>query len=349
MNILITGNLGYLGPILTKNIKKLNKDINITGFDIGYFANCITYKNILHDVHLNKQIYADIRNISKSDLVNIDAVVHLAALSNDPIGSRFESLTEEINYKASCNLIDLVSEMGIKNFVFASSCSVYGAGGNTAKNENDLVAPITSYAKSKINFENYLNRFDNIKITKLRFATACGGSSKMRLDLVLNDFVYSALKDNEINIKSDGLPLRPMIDVEDMSKAIIWSLQREYTIANHNLTLNVGSNSNNFKIIELAEIVKSIVKNTTININKNAVSDKRSYKVDFSLFNKITNGSIKFNSIETTIINLVDFYDKNFEPISIINNSINKYKRLEVLVNYIENNVLTENLQWNFG
>lgn len=282
MNILITGNMGYIGPVLTKYIKS-KANVRIHGIDMGWFEHEILGSSYTED--LASQKIKDIRDITLEDLNGIDAVIHLAAVSNDPMGKEFAIPTKQINLEASIKIINYCKQTAVKKFVFASSCSVYGAGGILPKAEIDEIKPITEYAISKIEFENYLKQFSNdsdIQISCLRFGTAAGPSPRIRLDLVLNDFVTSALTKKEITILSNGDPLRPIIDIEDMSRALYWSLNRS---GDNFEIFNVGLNKNNMSVLELAETVKSIIPSTKISINKNAAPDKRSYRVNFDKFN----------------------------------------------------------------
>ena len=187
MKILITGNNGYIGPVLFNEIKKKFPKSLVYGFDNNYFR-----KKNFSDIQYN----GDIRNFPKEIFKNnIDAVVHLASLSNDPIGNKYENQTKQININATKRLIDLSKKNGCKTFIFASSCSVYGKYGDKSRDEKCKTQPLTGYAKSKIIIEDYLKKKTNknFKSICLRFATACGASSNLRLDLVLNDFVFSAL------------------------------------------------------------------------------------------------------------------------------------------------------------
>jgi nucleoside-diphosphate-sugar epimerase len=220
------------------------------------------------------------------DLRGFDAVIHLAALSNDPISNRFETLTDEINHRASVKLAQLAKQAGCTRFTFASSCSVYGQSEGIAS-ETSPVNPLTAYARSKYDTECALQRVaaPEFTISCLRFATACGSSPGLRLDLVLNDFVTRAMLEQKITILSDGTPWRPLIHVSDMARALEWSLHRDpampYVVA------NVGSNEWNYRVIELAEAVARGIPGVSISVNKEAPPDKRSYRVGFDLFNEL--------------------------------------------------------------
>lgn len=347
MRILITGNLGYLGPELVRYIRKKDKNIEIIGVDTGFFAHSLSSFTFSPDVLLDKQIYIDIRNINNEIFKNVDAVIHLCAISNDPMGNKYEVHTSDINYKSSLVCAEMAALNGVKNFVFASSCSVYGEASDMARNEADLVNPLTAYAKSKINTENGLKeqKYQNMTITNLRFATACGASSRLRLDLVLNEFVYSAIHLKKIVILSDGMPWRPLIDVEDMAKALFWAANRDNKSGGNYLTVNTGANENNFKIKDLANLVSQRLGGIEVEINKDAMPDKRSYKVDFSQYESLIDGQFHNKSINQTIDELSSLISK-IEPSKI--NDINvKYKRLATLENHILENRLNNELFWN--
>ncbi len=304
--ILIVGNLGYLGPVLTNYFKSVEPNNKLIGLDTGYFSGCLIdpYNSVDHK--LNKQIYADVRKIDSVDLPEADVIIYLAAISNDPMGNAYEKPTSEINHKAAINLAKIYKSRGAKSFVFASSCSVYGAGGDSAKKEDDTLNPLTAYALSKIGAEKELILLgsEDFSITCLRFATACGASPRLRLDLVLNDFVASALLKNEIEILSDGMPWRPLIDVEDMCKAIVWAKDR--ATDQHFLALNVGFEDWNYRVKDLAVAVSKHLNGVNVRVNPNAAPDKRSYRVDFSLYKKLAPINQNSKSLDKTITELID-------------------------------------------
>ena len=305
--ILIVGNLGYIGPILVRHLKSIDPSCYLIGLDTGYFAGCLIDPYVSFDQQLDHQIYADVRSLDKAELPNVDSVIYLAAISNDPMGNVYEKPTSEINYRSAIGLANYYKSRNAKCFVFASSCSVYGAGGDTPKTESDLLNPLTAYACSKIDAESDLREAadSQFSITCLRFATACGASPRLRLDLVLNDFVASALLKKEIEILSDGMPWRPLIDVEDMCKAISWAKDR--TIEdNPFLAVNVGFDSWNYRIKELAAAVSKELKGIEVRVNQNAAPDKRSYRVDFSLYKTLAPSNQKPKSLEATISELIE-------------------------------------------
>jgi nucleoside-diphosphate-sugar epimerase len=210
MKILVTGNMGYIGPVLVKHLKRNYPEIGIVGYDIGYFANCLTHAGVLPEVYVDTQIFGDIRNFPEHLLQGIDVVVNLAAISNDPMGKKFEEITMDINHRSGIKLAKMAKKAGVSHFVFASSCSMYGAADDFPKTETSELNPLTAYAKSKVFSENDLMPLadENFVVTCLRFGTACGFSPRLRLDLVLNDFVAGAIVLKEISILSNGTPWR---------------------------------------------------------------------------------------------------------------------------------------------
>ena len=342
MKILITGNMGYVGSVLAPYLRKEYPKSFIAGLDIGFFEEKLI-DNSYPEKSLDKQIIKDIRDVESEDLEGVDVIINLAAVSNDPMGKEFESATEEINFIAGVRLANLAKEVGVKRFIFASSCSVYGEGLGNSKTEKDQVNPLTAYAKSKFNTEKELEKISssNFVIKCLRFATACGFSPRIRLDIVLNDFVVNGLLSNEINILSDGSPWRPLIHVEDMARAIHWSIEdknkEDFQI------LNVGNLNANYQVKEIAEAVHKVLPTINIKINKNASPDKRSYKVDFSFFNNLASGYQPKFSLEDSIKDLVKkikLFNLNEQHIT---NS--EFIRLKTLKDLIDKNLINSKLQ----
>jgi nucleoside-diphosphate-sugar epimerase len=346
MKILIIGNLGYVGPALVRHLRQVHPSAELIGYDCGWFSHCLTTKGPVPEVLLDKQLYGDVREFSPELLSGVDAVVNLAAVSNDPMGNRFEGVTDQINQQSCINIAKLASEAGVKNFIFASSCSVYGSAGEAPRKEEDTLNPLTAYARSKILAEENLAKLSPSKmvITCLRFATACGMSDRLRLDLVLNDFVACAISQKLITVLSDGSPWRPLIHVNDMAKAIDWAISRETANGGQFLVVNAGSDRWNYQVKDLAKAVATMVPGTEVNINQDAPPDKRSYKVDFSLFKKLAPNHQSSVSLQDAIGGLldglkqIDFSDENFRNSERI--------RLRVLNGFIENGKLSDDLLW---
>src|SRR6187200_1687792 len=257
MRILITGPMGYVGPSVIRQLRGRFPDARLIGFDSGYFAHNLTGAARLPETLLDTLHFGDIRDFPPDLLEDVDAVVHLAAISNDPMGKEFEAVTEAINEKASIALAQMAQERGVGTFVFASSCSIYGAAEGAPRKDGDALNPLTAYARSKVAMENALRSSNagQMTVTCLRFATACGMSDRLRLDLVLNDFVASALATGEITVLRDGTPWRPLIDVSDMARAIEWAIGRSNDQGGRVLVVNAGSSAGNYQVRDLAQVV----------------------------------------------------------------------------------------------
>lgn len=346
MKILITGNLGYVGPVLVDYLRRNLPGAELIGYDTGYFGHCLTAASVLPETGLDRQIFGDVRDINAETLRGIDAVVHLAAISNDPMGNSFEAVTSQINDKASVRLAEYAKAAGVGAFVFASSCSMYGAADGPARRETDPVMPLTAYARSKVAVEEVLTSIggDTMKTTALRFATACGMSPRLRLDLVLNDFVACALASGVITVLSDGSPWRPLVDVEDMARAIHWAIVRPTESGGMNLSVNVGRDAWNYQVKDLAHAVAAEIPGTAVEINTNAPPDKRSYRVDFSLFAALAPAYVPQVSLRQSIQRLrdglksMDFTDSDFRG--------SQFMRLKVLQAHLEAGRLTKDLRW---
>ncbi|MGH9693530.1 MAG: NAD-dependent epimerase/dehydratase family protein, partial [Bryobacteraceae bacterium] len=301
---------------------------------------------VLPERTLDEQHYGDVREIPDALFDAVDAVIHLAAVSNDPMGNKFERVTDDVNCRASIEIGRKASKAGVSHFVFASSCSVYGFAPGAARKESDELNPQTAYARSKVNTEKGLAALpdDKMIITCLRFATACGMSERLRLDLVLNDFVACALATGRIDVLSDGSPWRPLIDVRDMARAIDWGITRRADDGGRFLAVNVGSDERNYQVKGLAQAVAQAVPGTSVSINQAALPDTRSYKVDFSLFGALA----KTHQPQVTLARSIDmlvrglrgmgFADANFRNSS--------YIRLKVLESHIAAGRLTADLRW---
>jgi len=346
MRILITGNLGYVGSTLVPFLKRYDDSFSLVGWDAGFFAHSLTNCKVLPEQSLGMQFFGDTRDLTIENLKGFEAIVHLAAVSNDPMGQSFEAVTHEINRVASVKIAKMAAEAGVKKFVFASSCSMYGAASENPKTEKDATNPLTAYAKSKIGTEQDLTDVDlgDMVVTNLRFATACGMSDRLRLDLVLNDFVASAVSSGKIEILSDGSPWRPLIDVEDMSRAILWACMRSASDGGQVLSVNAGRSEWNYQVKDLAEAVVSQIPGCELSLNKDAQPDKRSYKVDFSLFESLAPEFSPRISLDESISRLISgLREMNF---SSANFRDTEFMRLKILNRLKANDKINNNLRW---
>jgi len=344
MRVLITGNMGYVGPAVVTHLRAAHPDWILDGYDSAYFAHCLTGVAEIPERKLNRQYYGDVRSIDPKILRDYDGVVELAAISNDPMGTHFSEVTRAVNCDAAVSIATAAAAAGVATIVFASSCSVYGVA-DGARAETDPVSPLTAYAKSKIEAEARLEALAGPSVIScLRFSTACGMSDRLRLDLVLNDFVAGALSTGRITVLSDGSPWRPLIDVADMARAIDWALTRKAEEGGRFLTVNVGADEANYQVRDLAQAVARALPGTEVDINTAAPADSRSYRVDFGLFAKLAPDHqprlTLADSIERLIAGLraMGFNDPEFRRSSLM--------RLQMLNRHLESGRLTDSLHW---
>ena len=279
MRILVTGTEGYIGSLLAPILIKRGHEV--VGIDTGYYRDGWLYSKRDHTPVQAMTINKDLRNIDKNDLEGFDAVVHLAELSNDPLGQNKPEVTHKINHLGSVNIGKLCKEVGIHRFVYTSSCSVYGAGTSDFLDETSATNPQTAYAECKVNVEKDLSQLadDSFSPVYLRNGTAYGASPRMRFDIVLNDLSALAWTENNIAMLSDGLPWRPLVHVLDICKAIYCSLEAPVDSI-HNQIFNVGDSTANYQIKDIARIVGNEFSGSKVTLG-DSTGDNRSYRVNF--------------------------------------------------------------------
>lgn len=319
----------------------LAKGYDVVGLDTDLYARSTFGKGIVDIPELKK----DIRDIELQDVEGFHTVFHLAGLSNDPLGNLNPKLTEEINYQASVKLAKLAKLAGVERFVFSSSCSNYGAGGEDWLNEESSFNPVTPYGVSKVKVEQDVSQLadDNFSPTFLRNATAYGVSPRLRFDLVLNNLVAWAYTKGLVYIKSDGTPWRPIVHIEDISRAFIAVLEAPKELI-HNEAFNVGRNEDNYQIRELAEIVKETVPNCRIEYAPGAGPDKRCYRVDCSkIANTLPNFQPQWNARKGAA-ELYEIYQKVGLTLEEFEGT--KYQRIAHIKYLISNELLNSELRW---
>jgi nucleoside-diphosphate-sugar epimerase len=282
MRILVTGHKGYIGTVMVPML--LGAGHEVVGLDSDLFQAC-TFSPGIHAV---PELRPDLRDVQSEHLEGFDAVVHLAALSNDPLGDLNPEITYTINHLASVRLAQLAKGSGIPRFLYSSSCSSYGKAGDELVDETADLHPITAYAISKVRVEQDVARLadDRFSPTFLRNATAYGVSPRLRFDLVLNNLVAWAFTEGRVHIKSDGTPWRPIVHIEDISRAFLAVLAAPRELI-HNQALNVGQTEENYRIRELAEIVQEVVPGSRIEYAKDGGPDPRCYRVDFGKIHRM--------------------------------------------------------------
>jgi len=339
MRVLVTGHLGYIGTIMVPML--LDKGYDVVGLDSNLFKYCTFCDGIVDVPCIDK----DIRTIEGKDLEGFDAVIHLAGLSNDPLGDFDPELTFDINYKASVRLAQLSKEAGVLRFIFSSSCSNYGAAGQDLIDESGELRPVTPYGESKVFVERDVSKMadSNFSPTFLRSATVYGVSPRLRFDLVLNNLTAWAFTTGEVHLKSDGTPWRPTVHVEDVARAFIAVLGAPVGKV-HNQVFNVGITEENYRIKQLAEIVEQAVPDCKIGFAQSAGPDKRCYRVDFS---KIAKTFPEFKPQWNARRGAEQLYQA-YKKIGLVLNDFEgaRYKRIAHIKSLISSGELDSSLYW---
>jgi len=337
-NVLVTGSEGYIGSVLAPLL--VSKGYHVRGLDTLYFKNAS-----LNKINTYTLLKKDVRNITSKDLMGIDAIIHLAALSNDALGEIKKEITRDINHNATARLAKMAKKAGVKRFIFSSSCSIYGISKTRIVTEESQANPLTAYAKSKILSEKALQKLadQDFTVALLRNATVYGFAPCFRDDLVVNNLVACGLSLGEIRIKSDGTPWRPLIDVRDLSEIMTLFLQIPPKKINGKI-INVGVNENNFQIRTILESIHKQLPTCKIIYTDEHGADTRSYRVNFDKFHRLLpQFEIKWN-LERSIADLIKNLKKNkYTKRHFITG---KYTRLVMLKKMLKKGKLTDTLLW---
>jgi nucleoside-diphosphate-sugar epimerase len=339
MRVLVTGNNGYIGTVLTPILMDAGHDV--TGMDTNLFER----SHFLGDIPDVPTIQKDVRDVEIGDVNGFDAIIHLAGLSNDPLGDYRPELTEDINYLASLKVAEAAKAAGVTRFLFASSCSNYGAAGDNFLDETSDFHPVTPYGESKVKVEQAVSKLadDNFSPVFLRASTAYGLSPRIRFDLVINNLTAWAFTTKQVYLKSDGTPWRPVVHVEDISRAYLAALEAPRDTI-HNQAFNVGATTENYQIRELAEIVNDIVPGCSIEYAPDAGPDKRCYRVNCE---RIATELPKFKPQWTARRGVQQLYEAYCEAkIELDEFEGPRYKRIAHVKQLIDDGLLTPDLRW---
>jgi len=339
MKVLVTGHKGYIGTILVPMLKEHGHEVS--GLDSDIFRNC-TFGSLNLDI---PETIKDVRDVTIEDVKGFDAVMHLAGLSNDPLGNLNAQLTYEINHLATVKLAELAKKAGVSRFLFSSSCSNYGASGEDWLTETSPFNPVTPYGESKVYSERDLSKLadDNFHPVYLRNATAYGVSPRLRFDLVLNNLVAWAYTTGKVFLKSDGRSWRPIVHIEDISRAFV-ALLHAPTEVIHDQAFNVARKEDNYRVRDIANIVAEVVPNSHVELSDDHFPDPRNYKVDSSRIMKEVPEFQPQWSVKKGAQELLEAYDKvgltleEFEGI--------RYQRIGHIKHLLETGTINSELRW---
>jgi nucleoside-diphosphate-sugar epimerase len=338
MKVLLTGHCGYIGSVLTPML--MARDHDVVGMDSDLYRSCTFAGELLPIPSLDK----DIRDADVEDFVGFDAVIHLAGLSNDPLGDYRPSLTDDVNFKASVRLAQLAKKAGVPRFLYASSCSTYGASGADFLDETAVFNPVTPYGKSKVDVELAVAPMadESFSPTFMRASTAYGLSPRLRFDLVVNNLTAWAFTTGQVYLKSDGSPWRPIVHVEDIASAYIAALEADRDLV-HNQAFNVGLTTENYQIREIADLVKAIVPNSEADFAPDAGPDLRCYRVDCNYIARRLHGFKPQWTARRGIEQLYDAYCKTH--ITVDDFEGERFKRIAHVKKLLRNGEIDDDLR----